>query len=135
MPRRKPEWIGRTDDSKVPRSVWDALYELQGGKDAITGLPFLPGDKIVIDHKVPLKNAEGGNRQSNLQLITDETHKSKTAAEATARAKERRIHERDRGYVRPKKSSFQTNRDGPFKMKMDGTIEPRKRNALTQGSK
>lgn len=99
MPRDVPEWIGRTDDSMPPRSVFDRLYEKQGGKDAITGLPFQPGDKIIRDHIVPL--ADGGeNRESNLQLITEETHKPKTAAEATARAKTRRIHERDRGYQR-----------------------------------
>lgn len=102
MSRTVPEWRGRSDDSRVPRSVYDRLYEKQEGKDAITGLPFRPGDKIIIDHIVPLKDASGGNRETNLQLITDETHKPKTAAEAKARAKERRIHERDRGYVRPK---------------------------------
>lgn len=99
MPRKVDEWIGRNDDAMPPVSVYDRLWDKQDGKDAITGLPFQPGDRIVRDHIVPL--ADGGeNRESNLQLITEETHKPKTAAEATARSKSRRIHERDRGYVR-----------------------------------
>jgi 5-methylcytosine-specific restriction endonuclease McrA len=99
MPRTTKEWIGRNDDAMPPRSVFDRLYDKQDGKDAITGQPFKPGDKIVRDHIVPL--ADGGeNRESNLQLITEETHKYKTKAEATQRAKTRRLHEQHRGYVR-----------------------------------
>jgi len=99
MPRKVDEWIGRTDDAMPPRSVFDRLYDKQGGKDAITGIPFTSKDRIVRDHIIPLKDG-GANSEANLQLITEATHKAKTAAEAEARAKERRIHERDRGYVR-----------------------------------
>ena len=99
MPHEVAEWIGRNDDAMPPTSVFDRLYERQDGKDAITGLPFQPGDKIVRDHIVPL--ADGGkNRESNLQLITEDTHKAKTGGEATGRAKVRRNHERHRGYQR-----------------------------------
>jgi len=99
MPRSVAEWIGKTDDAMPPRSVFDRLWEKQGGKDAITGLPFTSKDRVVRDHIVPL--ADGGeNRESNFQLITEATHKVKTGAEATERGKSRRIHERDRGYVR-----------------------------------
>jgi 5-methylcytosine-specific restriction protein A len=99
LPRSIPEWIGRTDDSMPPVSVYDRLWRKQEGRDAITGLPFTSKDKIVRDHIIPL--ADGGeNRESNLQLITLEMHKIKTGEEATARGKERRIHERDRGYQR-----------------------------------
>lgn len=124
MSRSIPEWRGRSDDAMPPRSVFDRLWERQGGRDAVTGLPFTSSDRIVRDHIVPL--ADGGlNIESNLQLITENTHKHKTAAEATERASVRRHHENARGYVR-KKSSFQTNRDGPYRKRMDGTIEPRR---------
>lgn len=93
-----------------PRSVFDRLWDKQDGKDAITGLPFRPGDKVVRDHIVPL--ADGGtNTEGNLQLITEDTHKAKTGIEATARAKTRRVHERDRGYQR-KPSQWATQRLG-----------------------
>lgn len=84
-----------------PRSVFDRLWDKQGGKDAITGLPFTSKDKVVRDHIVPLKDG-GENREGNLQLITEQTHFIKTGEEATARGKERRIHERARGYQRTK---------------------------------
>lgn len=106
MPRDVKPWIGRNDNAMPPRSVFDRLWEKQDGKDAITGLPFTSKDKIVRDHILPLKDG-GKNVEGNLQLITEETHKVKTGAEATARGKERRVHERDRGYVR-KQSSFQS---------------------------
>jgi 5-methylcytosine-specific restriction endonuclease McrA len=99
MPRDVKPWVGRNDNAMPPRSVFDRLWEMQGGKDAITGMPFTSKDKVIRDHIVPLKDG-GKNVESNLQLITEATHKIKTASEATARGKERRIHERDRGYVR-----------------------------------
>ncbi len=110
MPRKVQEWIGRNDDAMPPVSVFDRLYEKQGGKDAITGLPFQPGDKIVRDHTEPL--ADGGeNREANLQLLTEATPKAKTGKEATVRAKVRRNHERHRGYVR-QPSQWATQRLG-----------------------
>ena len=120
MPRSVKEWIGRSDDAMPPRSVFDRIWEKQDGKDAITGVAFQPGDKVIRDHIVPL--ADGGeNRESNLQLILLDTHKPKTAAEATQRAETRRLHEKHRGYVR-KQPSFATNRDGKFKKRLDGTV-------------
>lgn len=99
MPRKVDEWIGRNDDAMPPVSVFDRIWDKQDGKDAITGLPFTSKDKVIRDHIIPL--ADGGqNRESNLQLITEETHKRKTGSEATVRGKVRRNHARHRGYVR-----------------------------------
>lgn len=111
MPRTVKEWIGKTDDSMPPNSVFDRLWALQDGKDAITGIPFTSKDRIVRDHRVPL--ADGGeNRESNLQLITEQTHKPKTIAENKARAKTRRVRGRDRGYVRTQSQWGATQRLG-----------------------
>lgn len=124
MPRSTPEWIGRTDDAMPPRSVFDRLWDKQDGKDAITGLPFTSKDRIVRDHIVPL--ADGGeNRESNLQLITVETHKVKTGAEATERGKTRRIHERARGYERKSSRPMPGSRASGLRKRMDGTVERR----------
>lgn len=95
--RNIKEWIGRNDDAMPPRSVFDRLWAKQDGKDAITGLPFKPGDKVARDHVVPLIDG-GENRESNLQLITEETHKLKTAREALARAEYRTRRASHRGY-------------------------------------
>lgn len=98
MPRTVPEWIGRNDDAMPPKSVFDRLYAKQDGKDAITGIAFTPGDRICRDHIVPLIDG-GENRESNLQLITEKTHKLKTAREAMERAKTRSVQHSHRSYV------------------------------------
>lgn len=101
MPRDRnlKEWVGRSDNSMPPQKVFDRLWEKQGGKDAITGQPFQSGDKVVRDHILPL--ADGGeNRESNLQLITEQTHRRKTAQEALARAEYRTRRASHRGYER-----------------------------------
>lgn len=98
MARSVPEWVGKSDDAMPPKSVFDRLYAKQGGKDAITGIPFSPGDKICRDHVVPLIDG-GENRESNLQLITEKQHRIKTAREAMDRAKTRSVQHGHRSYV------------------------------------
>lgn len=99
MPRERniKEWVGRNDDAMPPRSVFDRLWAKQDGKDAISGVEFKPGDKVVRDHIVPLIDG-GENREGNLQLITEQTHKIKTAKEALARAEYRSKRANHRGY-------------------------------------
>lgn len=121
MPRAVPEWFGKNDDQMPPRSVFDRLWVKQDGKDAITGVPFKPGDRIVRDHIIPL--ADGGeNRESNLQLILEATSIKKTSQEATERARYRSIRSKHRGYQRGERPGFQTNRNAPFKQKIGGEI-------------
>jgi len=98
MSRSVPEWIGKSDDSVPPKAVFDRLWIKQGGKDAITGKPFVPADgRPHIDHVIPL--ADGGeNRESNLQLIAIKTHRQKTAREAMARAEQRATMRAHRHY-------------------------------------
>ena len=125
MPRTIKEWIGRTDDAMPPRSCFDRLWAKQEGKDAITGLPFTSKDRVIRDHIVPL--ADGGlNVESNLQLITEQTHKAKTADEATERAKTRSLHERHRGYVR-KSTKWQSQGFPKAQPQRSATTPPTKR--------
>ena len=84
--RSVKEWIGRDPDARVPLRTQLRILERQGGKCALTGRRFRPGDKKRLDHIVAL--ADGGeNREANLQWIFDESHKEKTKAEAATRAK------------------------------------------------
>lgn len=88
--RKVDEWIGKTADSKPPKSVIDRLFLRQDGRCAISGRKFKAGEAPHADHIIPLKDG-GENRESNLQLVFADTHREKTAAENTARAKERRV--------------------------------------------
>lgn len=88
--RKVAEWIGKTADSKPPKSVIDRLFLRQNGRCAISGRKFKAGEAPHADHMIPLKDG-GENRESNLQLVFADSHREKTATENTARAKERRI--------------------------------------------
>lgn len=94
--RAVPEWIGKTSDSKPPKSVIDRLFLRQGGKCAISGRKFMPGETKHADHIIPLKDG-GENRESNLQLLHIKPHQEKTRAENSARAKERRLRLKHQG--------------------------------------
>lgn len=101
------------------------IYDRQYGKCAC-GCQIVMDfdrDEIDCDHTIALKDG-GENRESNLQLLLRKHHRAKTVAENVARADADR--HKAKALTTRKKSSFKTNRDGPFKMKMDGTIVNRK---------
>lgn len=87
MARTVPEWIGKDDDAMPTQKVFLRLYAKQNGICACgcRKVMNLNRDKIVRDHIVPLMD-KGENRESNLQLLFEDCHKPKTAAENSARA-------------------------------------------------
>lgn len=87
--RAVTEWIGKTPDSKPPKSVIDRLFLRQMGRCALSDRKIMAWESPHADHIVPLKDG-GQNRETNLQLVTSEAHREKTSDENTARAKERR---------------------------------------------
>jgi 5-methylcytosine-specific restriction endonuclease McrA len=105
--RKIEEWVGRTPDSRPPKTVLDRLFLRQCGKCALTGRKIRPGETCHADHIVPLKDG-GANRERNLQLVLAEAHQEKTADENAARAKERRMRLKHAGLwpksTRPLKS-------------------------------
>lgn len=101
MSRTVKEWIGKTDDSKIPNSVKQRIVDRQGGCCALSGTVFGPGNKPEFDHKVALWLG-GEHRESNLHAIRTEEHKAKTAAEATVRAKVNNQRKKHIGIAEPK---------------------------------
>lgn len=116
MARSVPEWRGRTDDSMPPARVKDRIRERQGNRCAISGVLLGPGVKVEYDHIVPLWLG-GANTESNLQAVTSESHKAKTATEAKVRAKANRVRKKHLGIKNEKKSNW--SRLGK---RMDGTV-------------
>jgi 5-methylcytosine-specific restriction protein A len=86
MARAVKPWIGRTDDSRPPKSVQLRILDRQQNLCAITGQPFDAKHKPQFDHKTPLWLG-GANSEENLQAIRSDPHKAKTAAEAKVRGK------------------------------------------------
>ncbi|WP_313193130.1 HNH endonuclease signature motif containing protein [Shinella zoogloeoides] len=114
--RSVDEWIGKTDDAMPPPRVKDRIRERQGNLCALTGIELRPGVKVEYDHIVPLWLG-GANSESNLQAVSSDAHKRKTAAEAKVRAKCNRTRKAHLGIKSKKKSSW-----GNLGQRMDGTI-------------
>lgn len=109
MARKRPEWIGRTDDTPVPAKVQERISRDQNDCCAKCGKPFGPHKdaKANCDHIVPLRDG-GENRQSNLQMLCNWCHVLKTAGEATSRAKTTRIRKKHLGIDAVKTNRWQS---------------------------
>lgn len=119
--RSVSEWIGKTDDTPPPSRVKDRIRDRQGNICALSGLPLGSDDVVQYDHIVPLWLG-GRNSESNLQAVTSESHKRKTAAEAKVRAKCNRTRKKHLGIAKPKSSLSHPR----FRKLMDGTIVDRR---------
>lgn len=94
--RSIPEWIGESPDAKVPDRVRDRIFLRAHGKCHITGRRIMPGDEWELEHIKPLSMG-GEHRERNLAPALKESHKLKTAQEATARAKADRVRRKHLG--------------------------------------
>ena len=91
MSRAVPEWIATHDDQAVPRAVKARIFARCGGVCALSGVKLGPGNPPEFDHIRPLW--EGGeHRELNLQAVSRQAHKVKSAADAPVKAKCDRLH-------------------------------------------
>lgn len=122
MPRSLPEWQGRTADSPVPPRVRLRVYDKFNGRCAGCGFS-LRGKPWICDHVIALING-GENRENNLQPLGDACcNKGKNKRDVAE--KSRTYDVRSKHVGAKKKSGFLTNKTGPFRKKMDGTVERR----------
>ena len=118
MTRAVPEWIGKTDSTPAPPRVRDRVRERDG--NVCRGCSRqLREERAECDHVVAVING-GKNRESNLQTLCLWCHASKTRCDVAEKSKTYRVRSKHRG-VR-KRSSFQTNRDGPYRKKISGEV-------------
>lgn len=121
--RTVPEWIGSTPDAKVPDRVRLRVFRDHCGRCAISGRKIGPSDAWDLDHEIPL--ALGGeHRESNLQPVLREAHRTKTAGDVAAKAKADRRAAKHLG-LRQSKRPLPGSRQSGWKRKMDGTWERR----------
>jgi hypothetical protein len=104
------EWVGATPDTPAPPRVQLRVLERQGGRCAITGHKFRPGDKKRLDHIKPVIDG-GANSESNLQWLWDEPHKEKTAKEAAVRKTARKRAKSHAGVKAPPKRPLVSRND------------------------
>lgn len=122
MARSLPEWRGSTADTPVPPRVRLRVYDKFKGRCAGCGAALF-GKTFTCDHVIAIING-GDNCESNLQPLGDGCcNKGKNKRDAALKSQTYRVRAKHLGIK--KKSRFQTNRDGPFRKKMDGTVERR----------
>lgn len=85
MTRSVPEWIGKTDDEKVPPRVRLRIFEREGGTCHLSGRKIMPGELWDLDHKIALANG-GQHRESNLFPALRDKHKEKTKKDVAKKA-------------------------------------------------
>lgn len=86
MSRAVEEWIGRDDDTPIPKRVKLRILIAYGGRCHRTKHKFRPGDPIEFDHIKALCNG-GENRESNIApILGGKVHREKTAADVAERA-------------------------------------------------
>jgi 5-methylcytosine-specific restriction endonuclease McrA len=94
MPRSVKEWVGRTDDSRPPKSVRLRVFLRDGGRCHISGQIIRVGQEWDLEHVKPLHLAQPGetlNRETNLAPALKQPHREKSAREVSAKAKADRI--------------------------------------------
>lgn len=103
MPRTVKEWIGKSDDAKVPPRVRLRIYDRAGGICHICKLPIKQGETWHADHVKAL--IEGGeNREQNLAPAHAVCNLAKANGEKTRKAKVARTRKKNVGITRPKQS-------------------------------
>jgi 5-methylcytosine-specific restriction protein A len=100
--RSTPEWIGATDDAKIPARVRQRVFDAYGGICGESGRKIGPADKWDCDHKIALSNG-GEHRESNLQPILREAHKAKTREDVKTKAKIASVRKKHLGIQKARK--------------------------------
>ncbi|KKC39553.1 restriction endonuclease [Devosia epidermidihirudinis] len=100
MARSVPEWIGKTDDAKVPPRVRLSIFEREGGKCWISGRKIRPGEPWDLDHKIALING-GEHRESNLFPALRDKHREKTREDVAEKAQVAAVRKKHLGIRKP----------------------------------
>ncbi len=100
--RTVAEWIGATDDAKVPDSVKVRVFERYGGKCYLSGIKIEAGMAWELEHIVALCNG-GEHRESNFAPALVAPHKDKTRADRRVKAKNDRVRKKHLGLKKPRK--------------------------------
>lgn len=100
MARTVEEWIGKTDDAKIPDRVRTRIFDAHKGVCYECSLP-IGKKKWQLDHRIALING-GKHSETNLGPICIPCHKIKTVADVKTKKKIAKIRGRDTGAKQPK---------------------------------
>jgi 5-methylcytosine-specific restriction enzyme A len=117
--RSVEEWIGKTDDSPIPRRVRARVFDKYDGRCYLSGRKIMVGDKWEAEHILAL-SLGGEHRESNLAPALVGAHKIKTKSDRRIKAKNDRVRKRHIGIRKP--SKFACSRNSKWKKKIDGSV-------------
>ena len=101
MARTPPEWIGKTDDTKIPPRVSARVFDRANGICHCCNLPIkVPFETWDADHRIALING-GENRESNLAPAHSHCHIKKTRQDVAEKAKVASVRGKHIGTKRP----------------------------------
>jgi len=101
MSRSVPEWIGKTDDARVPARVRLRVFLAHEGKCWLSGRAIRPGEAWDIEHKIALCNG-GLHAESNLAPALKTPHKIKTRADRRVKARTDKRRKKHHGIKKPR---------------------------------
>lgn len=111
-------YIPHTKRRKMTQARAARIYLANNGVCVNCGVQIRVGEEWFIEH--PESLAQGGSdKDEDLGPAHTRCKPAKDAADAKSKAKRDRII--TKGWAGKKRSGFQTNRDGKFKKRMDGT--------------
>lgn len=123
MAREVDEWVGKTDDSKVPPRVRLRIFNAHDGICHLTGRKIAAGEKWELEH-VKALILGGQHRESNLAPALVEAHKRKTAMEMAVKAKIDRVAKKHLG-IKKTSNPMPGSKASGFRRRMNGTVERR----------
>lgn len=94
--RSVPEWVGATDDAKIPARVKLRIFARFDGVCQLSGRKIMAGESWQVDHIKALWRG-GEHRESNLQPVLSEPHREKSSQEQSEQAKADRVRKKHLG--------------------------------------
>lgn len=101
MSRTTEEWIGKTDDARIPPRVRLRVFERHSGICHISGRRIQAGEAWECDHFIALING-GEHRESNLRPALVVPHKEKTKVDVAEKARIARKRKKYLGIKKPR---------------------------------
>jgi 5-methylcytosine-specific restriction enzyme A len=96
MSRSVKEWVGSSDDARVPPRVRLRVFERHGGICHLSGVKITPGMAWDLDHVVALVNG-GKHVESNLAPALKAPHRAKTAKDVAEKSAVARVRKKALG--------------------------------------
>jgi 5-methylcytosine-specific restriction protein A len=122
--RSVKNWVGKTDDSKIPDRVRIRVFEKYKGSCYRSGIKIRSGDQWDIDHIIALVNG-GSHSEDNLAPILIGPHKEKTKADRKIQSRIYKIKKRHLGLKKPKGRPMMGTKLSGWRRRFDGTVVKR----------